>query len=42
VGSVISLSTVVIAPGLRHPMSPAAAAVAGTARPRCGLVTGLP
>lgn len=42
VGSVISLSTVVIALGLRHPLSPAVAAVAGIgAAALCGLVTGL-
>ena len=42
VGSVISLSTVVIALGLRHPLSPAVAAGAGIgAAALCGLVTGL-
>ena len=42
VGSVISLSTVVIALGLRHPLSPAGAAAAGIgAAALCGLVTGL-
>ena len=42
VGSVISLRTVVIALGLRHPLSPAGAAAAGIgAAALCGLVTGL-